>query len=804
MRPDSMLKSYFITAIRKMRNNKAHSFINIAGLSIGMAVAILIGLWVGDELTFDTYHKNYSSVAQVYRAETYQGVTNIYTGNNSFPMPLAEELRTRYGNLFRHVALATSSGDHLLSYNNRPLSGVGMYVEQEYTSIFTLKMMSGSTSLAAPQTILLKSSLAHALFGNEEATGKVLRLDDKYSVTVGGVFEDLPRNARFSDVDFYCPMGLLISTNGDVKKLMDDWGNSSFQLFVQSVPGMSMEKISSVIKNVYWDKIRNSQPAGSDYKAAIFLHPMKDWHLRSSWNNGVQAGGRIELVWLFGTIGIFVLLLACINFMNLSTARSEKSAKEVGVRKTMGSLRSQLVQQFLSESFLVVCISFLLSIGLVRSSLGWFDQLADKDIRFPVASPGFWLASLVFIVVTAGLAGSYPAFYLSSFSPVKVLKGVFRAGRYAAVPRRALVVVQFTVSMILIAGTLVVYQQVQYAQDRPAGYEKNGLIRIKMNGSELNGKYETLRHELIASGGATAYAQCSSPTTDLDYFDDRFEWPGKDPHKVRSAFALLGVSVDFGSTVGWQFISGRDFSRDFATDSAAVVLNKTAADSMGLKNAGVTIKWNGRPFRVDGIIRDMITGSPYEPVQQSIFILAPNVGPYALVRLNPVMGTKEALARVDDVFKKYNPSSPFSYTFVDEDYGRKFVAEQRIGILTTVFSVLAIFISCLGIFGLASFVAEQKTKEIGIRKVLGASVASLLGLLSREFVLLVALSFLIAMPVAYYFMDGWLHQYAYHNTIAWWILAATGAGAFVVTLLAVGHQSLSAAMANPVKSLKTE
>ena len=652
---------------------------------------------------------------------------------------------------------------------------------------------------------MLSQSLALSIFGHEDATGKVLTLDSKQNVTVAGVFEDMPRNAKFSDIGFFCPFSLMESSSDYVKSIVNDWGNSSFQLFVQSAPGISMDQISASISDVYWTKIKASQPAGSNYKAAIFLHPMKDWHLRSNWKNGVQAGGRIQLVELFGVIGLFVLMLACINFMNLSTARAEKSAKEVGIRKTIGSLRSQLVKQFMSESLAVVSVAFVLSAGLVALSLGRFNQLADKEIHFPIANPIFWIAAVLFILITAVLAGSYPAFYLSSFQPIRVLRGAFRAGRLAAVPRRVMVVLQFTVSIALISGTMIVYRQVQYAQSRPAGYEKNGLICLKMNTPGLYGKYDVLKHDLLQSGGAVDFAQSSNSTTHVNSFDDRFEWAGRDPSMLREAFALMGVTSDFGKTVGWQFIAGRDFSTAFAEDSAAIILNETAAKYMGLKNpAGQIVKWNGRPFRIAGVIKDMITESPYEPVQKTIFILAPGVGPYMMMKLNPSLSVRESLGRIQPVFKKYDPAGSFDYQFVDEDYGHKFAAEQRIGVLTTVFSGLAIFISCLGIFGVASFVAERRTKEIGVRKLLGASVIQLWGLLSREFVLLVLLGFVIAVPLAVYFMHGWLDKYSYHTSIIWWIFAVAGSGTLLITMLTVSYQCIKAALSNPVKSLRSE
>ena len=566
-----------------------------------------------------------------------------------------------------------------------------------------------------------------------------------------------------------------------------------------------MNQISRSISKAYWSKVKNSQPNGS-VSVTLFLHPMKEWHLRSNWENGVQTGGRIQLVWLFGIIGIFVLILACINFMNLSTARSEKRAREVGIRKTLGSLRGQLVNQFLIESFSTIVIAFAFCVLLVNCCLGSFNRIADKDIHFPFTYPLFWVFALAFLALTAFVAGSYPAFYLSSFKPVKILKGSFKAGRFASLTRKVTLGIQFTVSIILIAGTLIVYRQVQYAQMRPIGYNKQGLIRVKMNSPNLYGKYQVLQHEFLQSGAAVGYAQSTSTTTgSTTFFSDDFEWPGKDPNLPKKAFGLVGVTADFGKTVGWDFIAGRDFSKDLVTDSAALILNETAARNMGLLHmTGETIRWRGKAYRVDGIIKDMITESPYEPVQQAIFGLIPNVGPYIVIRLNPALSAGEALERIELIFKKYDPSSPFEYNFLDEEFGRKFAAERRIGTLTSIFSALAIIISCLGIFGLAAFIAEQRNKEIGLRKVLGASVFSLWGLLTREFVAIVAVSFLIAVPVTYMGMDHWLQQYNYRTDIVWWVFVVSGFAVLSVTVTTVSFQTVKAATVNPLKSLRQD
>ncbi len=801
-----MFKNYFKTAWRNLARNKSTSFINIGGLAVGMAVAMLIGLWIWDELSFDRYNKNYDSIAQLARNETVNGEAFVSDNNNHFPIPLAEELRTNYDNYFKQVALASESNEQMVGFDDKQFSRLGMYVEPGFLKIFTFKMFEGSGSgFNDPNTILLNKSLAAALFGDSDPTGKVLKLSNTIPVKVAGVFEDFPSNSRFQNVAFFCPFSLLVNINDNVKNNLNNWENSSFLVFAQVNRGISMKKISGAIKEVYWNRIKSGRPKTAGDNVALFLHPMKDWHLRSEWKNGVQAGGQIQLVWLFGMIGIFVLLLACINFMNLSTARSEKRAKEVGIRKTIGSLRSQLTRQFLSESFLIVSIAFIISIGIAFLSLNWFNEIADKKISFPFNNPVFWIISILFITITAFVSGSYPALYLSSFSPVKVLKGSFRAGKSAAIPRRVMVAIQFTVSIILIIGTIVIYRQIQYAQNRPIGYDRNGLIRFNMNTAELNGKNDVLRKEVLASGGAIEIAESSSATTENNYFDDRIEWDGKDPKLAKMAFVLSAVSYDFGKTVGWQFVSGRDFSRSFGTDSNAVILNEAAVKYMRLADpVGKTITFNNNKLRVVGVIKDMITDSPFKPVQQSIYFMIPQIGPVITIRLNPKLSPAEAISRIEPVFKKLNPDGLFDYKFVDDEYGRKFAAEQRIGTLSTVFAILAIFISCLGIFGLASFVAAQRIKEIGVRKILGASVINLWGLLSKEFVMLVVLAFVIASPIAYYFMDHWLQKYEYRTNITWWVFGVAGAGALFITLLTVSFQAIKAAIANPVESLRTE
>jgi ABC-type lipoprotein release transport system permease subunit len=531
---------------------------------------------------------------------------------------------------------------------------------------------------------------------------------------------------------------------------------------------------------------------------------MSRWRLYGDFKNGVNSGGRIMFVWLFAIIGAFVLLLACINFMNLSTARSEKRAKEVGIRKAIGSFRTQLIGQFFCESLLVTVLSFVMCIILARLALPVFNEIADKKISIPWDQPLFWLTGIGFCVITGLLAGSYPALYLSSFRPVKVLKGTFRAGRFAAVPRKVLVVTQFTVSVTLVIGTLVVFRQIQYAKDRPMGYNSNGLIMLQLMSKDIPDHFEAIKQELKGSGAVMEIASSSGPVTSVWSTNGGFEWKGKDPDMAVD-IPNTGVSHEYGKTVGWEFVAGRDFSPKFASDSLAFVINESAAKFMGLKNpVGEIIKWDGHAMTVIGVIKDMIMENPYQAVRPSFYCVAKGHGDFVIMKLNPAAGAQRSLAKIEQVLKQYSPAQPFNYQFTDVAYANKFDGETRIGRLAGSFAILAIFISCLGLFGMASFMAEQRTKEIGVRKVLGASVFHVWRLLSKEFVVLVTVSLLIAAPLAYFFMQRWLENFEYRAGIPWWVFILTATAALLITLLTVSGQSIKAALMNPVKSLRAE
>jgi len=791
-----MLQNYFLIAWRNIVKGKLHSLINIVGLSIGMVVAILIGLWIYDDLSFNKNFTHYNRIAQVKQNLVNNG--SVQTWNN-MPFPLANELRTNYGRDFKHIVMAAAVNDHLLSIDGKKLKLTGGFFEKELPEMLSLNMISGTRDLFDPASILLAASAAKAYFGNNNPINKIITIDQMPPVKVTGVYEDLPYNSSFANLKFVATWDMFYTVN-NLNDTDDPWRPNFTTLYVQLNEGADIDAVNARIKDVKLKKV-NAELAKK--KPELFLHPMSQWHLFSEYKEGKNVGGAIQYVWMFGIIGVFVLLLACINFMNLSTARSEKRAKEVGIRKTMGSLRKQIIGQFFSESLLTVVLAFVLALVAAQAILPFFNEIAGRQVGFFWDNLYFWLACILFIVFTALIAGSYPAFYLSSFDPIKVLKGTFKAGRFAAVPRKVLVVVQFTVSVTLIIGTIIVYKQIQFAKDRPVGYNRSNLLSIFTNNAAIHEHFEAVKDELLKSGAVVSMAETQSPTTGIWNTTSGFKWPGKDPNQSID-FGVGNVSVDFGKTIDWRIKEGRNFSKDFA-DSTSVILNEAAVQFMGLNDpVGQVVTWWDNKLTVIGVVENMIIESPYSMPKPIVYSILEGPGSMALLKLNSGISAHDALSKIEPVFAKFDPDQPFEYSFVDDDYAKKFSEEERIAKLAGLFAVLAIVISCLGLFGLTSFVAEQRKKEIGVRKVLGASVFNVWNLLSREFIVLVSISYLVAVPLAYYIMHGWLAGYTYRTQLSAWIFLVAGVGAMLITLVTVSFQSIKAGLTNPVTSLRSE
>ena len=799
-----MIRNYFKIAFHNLLKNKVSSLINIGGLAVGMAVAMLIGLWIYDELSFNTYHQNYDRIGQV--------MTRLNSGvNDGMQYPMGTELNTNYRANFKHVVRAWRVQDHILAVGEKKLSRKGQFMDKAAPEMLTLKMIRGSWSgLQDPYSVMLSASTSKALFGDEDPINHSILLDTKTNVKVTGVYEDIPLNSKFSNIEFLSPFELWLKENDWVQKSLNDWTNHFIRMYAEINPNDNFERVSAAIKDAELKNLGDNKSQAAE-NPQVFLLPMSQWHLHN-FNRGRPDTEPLKMVWMVGIIGAFVLLLACINFMNLSTARSEKRAKEVGIRKAVGSMRGQLINQFFSESFSVVIIAFALSLLLATSLLPWFNNLAGKQMLVPWSKPFFWLSCLGFVLITGLLSGFYPALYLSSFQPVKVLKGTFRMGRFASLPRKVLVVTQFTVSVTLIISTIVIIRQIQVARDRPVGYTRDGVVMIDMKSDDFFGKYDLLRSELKKTGTVSEMSESMGMVTELASNNNGFDWKGRDT-KQEQNFGTIAVTYEFGKTVGWQFVEGRDFSREFLTDSSGIIINEAAAKFMNIENpVGEAVSWTWSRdnhilnYKILGVIKNMIMESPYDVTPPTIYFIKGHNGGVSCIniKINPQVSTGQALSKIAGIFKKLVPSAPFDYKFADEEYGRKFAREERISKLATFFAVLAIFISCLGLFGLASFVAEQRTKEIGVRKVLGATVFNLWHLLSKDFVALIVIAFFIAMPTAYYFMYNWLQHYQYRAEISWWIFAATGAGALIITLLTVSFQSIKAALMNPVKSLRSE
>ena len=792
-----MLRNYLLIGWRNLVRTKVFSVVNIAGLSAGMAVAILIGIWVWDELSFNTSFRNYDRLAEVYHHVTFGD--ELITISD-VPEPLGRTLKDVYPD-FEDVATTSNPRGHIIQYGESALAKTCLFVEPAFVTMFSLDILQGSkTALEDIHSVLMSQTLAASLVG-DDPVGKSVKFNNRDHLVIAGIYRDFPSNSEFAEIKMILPLAYRQSLNESAK---DNWEDYSFVSYGLMKDGTSFEDAEPKIKNVLYQHASND---GKALKPEGILFPMAKWHLYAEFKDGVNTGTQIRFVWMFGIIGAFVLMLACINFMNLSTARSEKRSKEIGVRKVMGSLRSQLVNQFLSESLLTVCISFLLALLIAQLSLPWFNTLSGKNMAIPYGNFIFILVALIFIVTTSLLAGSYPALYLSSFNPVKVLKGIYHAGRGTSVPRKVLVVFQFTASIIIVIGTIVVFLQIQHAKDRPVGFDRKGIIHIPIRTEDLaKADYNILRDQLLATGVVENMAISDFPITGSMSADASLTWPGKDP-ALRPLVALNSCSHDFPATNGFQFVEGRDFSRALASDSSAVVINEMAARLIAGEQSAVGKKVSfgyGKEREIVGVIKDQIRWTPFAKQSPHIYFVRYDGAGYITVRMRADASTHDALQKIETVMKKVDAAAPFEYKFVDEDYAHLFHDEERIGTLASVFAALAIFISCIGIFALAAFAASQRTKEIGIRKVLGASVFALWRMLAKDFLILVVVAILLASPLAYYLLQQWLQRYEYRIDIPLTVFIVTAVFALLVTLLTISYQTLKAAWVNPVKSLKTE
>jgi putative ABC transport system permease protein len=794
-----MFRNFLKIAWRNLLKSKTYSFINIAGLAAGMAVAMIIGLWISDELSANRQFKNYESIYQVMMHQTFDGKRGSQT---ALPYPIGEELKTKYPDLKR-VAMCDWGSSRSLVYGDKKISKYGHYIGEEAVSMFSLNILSGDKNpLHDPHSIVLTEETAKALFPNENPLNKIVRMDNTVDLKVAAIVSKLPKNSTLN-FDYLVPFQLQESLYSWIKLYhKTNWGNNSWQVFVQLNERATEKSVDAKIKNVVISHFTDENTLKS-IKPEVIIHPMSKWRLYSDFENGVNTGGFIKYVRMFGILGLVVLLIACINFMNLSTARSEKRAKEVGVRKAVGSSRKQLIRQFLSESLFISVLAFGFALAIVALALPYFNRLTEKEMSLQFTNPLFWIIMIAFTLLTGLLAGSYPAFYLSSFNPVNTLKGNLNIGRSDALPRKILVVIQFASSVILMIGTTIIYQEIQHGKNRPIGFDNRGLISVFWS-EDISKNYEVLRADLLRTGAVVSVCKSNSPPSDIYSNNNGWEWKNSQPVEKTVVFSTIATDYDYTKTIGIKLKAGRDFSRDYA-DSNSVLLNEAAVKRMGLKNpVGELLKWNDKKMTVVGVIPDIQMESPFRPISPLTIIFSKDWVGFVNVRINPNMSASAAIKRIQPIFDRYNPAFPFIYQFADTEYAKKFNYEELVGNLAAIIAVIAIFISCLGLFGLASFTAEQRVKEIGVRKVLGASVLSLWQLLSKDFVKLVLISCVIAIPVAYYFMNEWLKGYEYKISIGAGVFVVVIALSIIITLVTVSFQAIRAARANPTRSLRTE
>ena len=787
-----MIKNFLKVAFRNLLKNKGFSAINIAGLTIGMASAMLILTWISHEVSYDQFHTRKDRIYEAWNRAEFSGNLNAW---NTTPKILAQTLENDLPEVERAVRVDWGS-DYLFSIGDKRIKVRGTIVDSGFLKMFTFPLVKGNTETAlhSPRTMLITESLSKTLFGKEDAMGKVVKIDNQDNFTVTGVLKDLPRNTRFR-------FEYLIPWSYKREKGDDDsaWGNNSTRTYVMLKENASLASVQPKMK-VFKPRYDKDEP-----KWEMFLYPLSKWRLYSSFTNGVEdGGGRIEYVRMFGIIAAFILLIACINFMNLSTARSEKRAKEVGIRKVVGAQKTFIIGQFIGESVLMAFFAAIIAVALVILIMPSFNELIGETVQIHYNSPVVWLAVFGFILVTGVLAGSYPAFFLSSFQPVQVLKGTFKKAHALVTPRKILVVLQFTFAIILIICTFIVRQQIDHAQNRETGYNRNNLVYHSFTG-DIGKNFELIKNELLAAGIASSITKTSAPLTQSWSDGWGQEWEGKDPND-KTDFFRYNQDQGLGTTAGLHFVSGRDFDlTKYPTDSSALIINESALKVMKFKDPlGKIVKDMGTEWHIVGVIRDFILTSPYEPTRPMLIFGAKAWFQTMLIKLNNNTSTANNLKKAEAIFKKYNPEYPFEYKFIDEEYARKFEDEKRVGTLAALFAGLTIFISCLGLFGLATYMAENRIKEIGVRKVLGASITGIAALLSKDFLKLVLISFVVAVPVAWWAMYSWLQDYSFRVRIEWWVFAMAGLLSILIAVVTVSFQAIKAAVANPVKSLRNE
>jgi putative ABC transport system permease protein len=789
-----MIKNYFKISWRNIKKHPAFSLINAGGLTLGIASCLLLLLYISYHLNFDHQFKNLDNIYMVENNQPGDG--KIYTFSAT-PKLLATTIKNDVPGVVQSVRVMDYSADGLITYSNNSFKKAGLYADPGFFSMFSYHFIKGNPvkALLQPNSIVITAGLANTVFGSKDPIGKTIIRNNELPLTVTGVIDNVPVNSSFK-FDFVIPWVLFENANSWTRG--DNWGNNYATTYVQLKDPSYLSRANAIMKPMI-----GKHSDGN--KNEVFLFPLAKLHLYSNFENGKSVGGLIDQIHLFEILALCILLIACVNFMNLSTARSEERAKEVGIRKAIGSGRTSLIIQFIVESLILSFISTAAAVIILVVSLPYFNDLLKIKLALPTGEWYAWALIAGLAIFTGLISGSYPAFYLSSFQPIKVLKGLFKGGSSALPIRKILVVVQFAFAVFLITATICIYRQIRFVQSKSNGYDKNNLVEIPIEGT-LNKKYDVLINELKNKGAITNGTITSISITQGGYNTWGIDWPGKQQDQ-KVLFDIYNTGYDFVHTAGVKLIAGREFSSEYPADTAnkTAMINETAAKLMNLKNPiGTIIKWGDQSVTIIGIYKDFVRSSPYVKTPPAFTTFVGNQASSIAIRLNPAKSISDCIAQVNKALKAVNPAFPPTTNFVDSNFEKKFQNEKLLAMLANLFGGLAIIISCLGLFGLAAYAAEQRTKEIGVRKVLGATVMNLAGLLSKDFLKLVTIAIVIAIPVSVWSLNKWLENYEYHITLSWWILTLAGFITIAIALLTVSYQAVKAALANPVKSLRSE
>ncbi len=790
-----MIKNYLKVAWRNLVRNKTHTFINMAGLSVGLACSLMILLWVQNELDMDAFHKNGKNLYQVYEQQHFD---NKITGQYYTPGVLAAELKRVIPEV-QYAVNTTLNEQHTFKVGDKIIKLMGGSADADFFKMFSYPLLQGNaqSSLRTISDISISQKMAEEFFGSaQSAMGKTVRLDNRKDFIVTSVFGNVGANSSLK-FDYLVNWFSYLEDNPWAKQ----WGNNTPYTYVQLRPDASAELVDQKVRHLL-EKLDADEKPGT-FTQELALQKFDEVYLHSNFKEGKIDGGRIEYVHLFSIVAVFILLIACINFMNLTTARSVKRAKEIGIRKVVGAVRGVLIRQFISESLLITSMAVAVSLFLLVALLPVFNQITQKQIELPFHEVQFWVKLFVITLITGVVSGSYPALFLSSFNPVKVLKGTLKLDSGTTLFRKGLVVFQFVLSIVLIIGTIIISRQVSYIQSINLGFDRENMVYIPIEGNLVK-NYEVFKNEVLKMPGIKSITESTMQPTDLTSSTVGVQWVGKIPNTTIS-FSNAGVGYDYINTLKLQMAAGREFSKSFATDSNAYVINETAAKRLGYPDpVGQYLTMWGNKGKIVGVVKDFHFSSLHDQIKPLILRFSENVD-YGSILVRTMPGqTREALASLETVAKQLNPNFQFTYTFSDDQYNKLYNSEQIVKKLSDGFAFLAIFISCLGLLGLAMFTAEQRLKEIGIRKVLGASVGSLFALLSSEFLVLVVIAMLIATPIAWYGMNEWLRNFAYHTPIQWWVFAMAGVLIILIALATVSLQAIKAALVNPIKSLRSE